>query len=451
MRNLASKYICTKYSQRTNSIIRNIGGLFVLKGLGVGVRLMLVPMTLNYLDPIKFGLWMALSSIVEMMILLEFGLGNGLRNKLTESLTKKEYKSAQVDISTTYAVSTLIVLPVLLVGLVANEFIDWAVVLNAQSDMSAELNELVSWMLLFYGIKLVSGIILSVTKANHVPVYGAGIELAADILSLIAIYGLIQFTESSLLYLGLVKFSLIAILPLVSSVYLYSTVFKNQCPSIKLVNLKGSSELIKVSWKFFLIQLSSVVIFSTDYILISRLYGPESVTPYAIVLQYFSIVTTIFAIISTPLWSAYTEANVKGESEWILKAIKKMLLLWLCVICITMLMALVADDVIAIWLGQSLPIEGSLILLMALFVIVQAWNRVFNWLLSGVGCLNCTLITMLVGAIINIPISIVFAEIFNLKSTGIILGTIVSLGLFSVFCSIKAKTFLQRKTSKSSN
>jgi O-antigen/teichoic acid export membrane protein len=442
MSNLVSKEEGADAIKRTSRVLKNIGGLFAVKGLGVGLRLALVPMTLNYLEPEKFGIWMTLSSIIEMMILFEFGLGNGLRNKLAKSLANNKVELGRVYVSTTYALSAMILLPLLLVLWFINQFIDWSTVLNASTELSTELNVLVSWMLLFYGLKLFIGLFFSVAKANHLPILGGVLELIEDITSLIIIYFLIEYTNNSLLYLGVSKFFIISIIPLVGSIVFYKTVFKKQCPSFRYIELSKYKDILGLSWKFFVIQISSIIIFATDNIIISRLFGPENVTPYAIVFQYFNLITIFFAIVSAPLWSAYTEAYETGDIKWIVATLKKMLQLWLIIIFCALGMILLAEDVIFFWLGRELDFGNYLIVLMGLYVVLQAWNRIFNWLLSGINCLKCTFYTMIIGAIINIPISILFASEFNMGSSGVILGTIVSLGIFAVLCPFTARMYL---------
>jgi len=427
---------------RTNRILKNIKGLFIIKGASIGLRLLLVPMTLNYLEPEKFGIWMTLSSIIEMMILFELGMGNGLRNKLANSLANNQIELSREYISTTYALSAIILVPLLTLLLLMNQFVNWSVILNASTVLASEINELVSWMLLFYGIKLFTGLILSIVKANHLPVLGGLIELITDLLSLMVIYFLIEFTDNSLLYLGVSKFLIISMVPLVGSMFFYKIYFKNQAPSFKYVKFNKSKDILKLSWKFFIIQISSIIIFATDNVIISRLFGPESVTPYAIVFQYFNLITVFFAIVSTPLWSAYTEAYAKGDIKWITATLKKMLKLWLVTILCVMGMILIAEDVIHFWLGRELKLGNYLIVLMGLYVILQAWNRIFNWLLSGINCLKCTFYTMIIGAVVNIPVSILLASKLNMGSSGVILGTIISLGIFAIICPFTTKMYL---------
>jgi len=433
-------------AKRTNKALKNIGGLFVMKGVGIGARLMLVPMTLNYLEAEKFGIWLTLSSIIEMLILFEFGLGNGLRNKLSESLANKKIELARTYISTTYALSAMILVPLFIILLIINQFINWPAVLNASVSLGAELNELVSWMLLFYGFKLFFGLILSITKANHLPVLGGILELIADLVALLTIYLLIEYTDRSLLYLGGMKFLIISIVPMIGNIVFYKTVFKKQIPAFRYVEFKKFREVLKLSWRFFVIHVSSLIIFSTDNIIISRLFGPENVTPYAIIFQYFNLVTVFFAIVSTPLWSAYTDAYVKGDYLWIIKVIKKMLLLWLCISGLVLFMINIASDVVEFWLGRVLDVDSSLIILMGVYVLVQAWNRIFSWVLNGIGEVNVTMYSMVLGALINVPMSIYLADKLELGSSGVILGTILSLMIFLLFGTKKTINLINTKS-----
>ncbi|MCK7523619.1 MAG: hypothetical protein MZV64_41275 [Ignavibacteriales bacterium] len=64
----------------------------------------IVPVTLNYLGKTEYGIWLTLASILSWLINLDFGLGNGLRNKLAEALALNDIKLARIYVSTAYAV-----------------------------------------------------------------------------------------------------------------------------------------------------------------------------------------------------------------------------------------------------------------------------------------------------------------------------------------------------------
>ena len=93
--------------------------------------------------------------------------------------------------------------------------------------------------------------------------------------------------------------------------------YKYLCPSLKLVDKRMIVSLFNMGMKFFLLQISAVVLFMTTNILISRYYSPEMVTPYQIAYRYFSVIQMLFFIICVPFWSATTDAYNKRDFEWI--------------------------------------------------------------------------------------------------------------------------------------
>ena len=54
--------------ERSVTVKKNIAALALLKGISVVITFLLVPMTLHYLQPVQYGIWLTLSSIVAWMI-----------------------------------------------------------------------------------------------------------------------------------------------------------------------------------------------------------------------------------------------------------------------------------------------------------------------------------------------------------------------------------------------
>ena len=77
--------------------------------------------------------------------------------------------------------------------------------------------------------------------------------------------------------------------------------------------------------RFFIMQLSSIIIFTTDNLLITQLFGPAEVTVYDVVYKLFSLISIGHNIILLPLWSGFTDAYVKSDIKWIRKTLKKLI------------------------------------------------------------------------------------------------------------------------------
>src|SRR6476620_1989048 len=121
--------LITRGHDRSVNIKKNIIGLFVIRGCSIAISFILVPLTIRYVNPTQYGIWLTLSSIVGWFSFFDIGFGNGLRNKFTEAIAKKEYDTARIYVSTTYAVITALALFCILIFVFVNPFISWTKIL----------------------------------------------------------------------------------------------------------------------------------------------------------------------------------------------------------------------------------------------------------------------------------------------------------------------------------
>ena len=79
---------------------KNAIASLLIKGGSVLVGFMLVPITLNYLDQTRYGLWVTITSFLTWFTFFEIGLGSGLKNKLAEAVAKENYELGRTFVST---------------------------------------------------------------------------------------------------------------------------------------------------------------------------------------------------------------------------------------------------------------------------------------------------------------------------------------------------------------
>ena len=82
--------------------MRNIIISFIAKGVSVVCSLLIVPITINYVNPTRYGIWLTISSIIGWVLFFDFGMGHGLRNKFAEAKAKGDMELAIKFVSTTY-------------------------------------------------------------------------------------------------------------------------------------------------------------------------------------------------------------------------------------------------------------------------------------------------------------------------------------------------------------
>src|SRR5690606_23076674 len=121
--------------ERSIKAKKNILISIFTKGLGIAISLLLVPLTINYVNPSRYGIWLTLSSIVVWFSFFDIGLSQGLRNKFAEAKARGDNESAQIYVSTTYAILAIIFAVVWLLYLIGSQFLDWSSILNVSAEM----------------------------------------------------------------------------------------------------------------------------------------------------------------------------------------------------------------------------------------------------------------------------------------------------------------------------
>ncbi len=426
MNNILQNYFI-KGNKRSIKIKKNIIASFGLKGFSILVSFLLVPLTLNYLNPTKYGIWLTLSSIIGWFGFFDIGLGNGLRNKLAEAFALKDYKLAKTYVSTTYAILSLIIGGVFILFLIINPFLNWSKLLNTTPEMANELSWIALIVFTFFALRFILKLIGVILTADQLPAYNSTFGPIGNLIALIVIFIITKFSQGNLLYISVIYSAAPVIILIIASFYFFRGKYKYIKPSIKSINFKYFKPLAELGVKFFILQIACLVIFSTDNMIITQILGPAEVTPYNIAFKYFGIPIMIFSIIMMPFWSAFTESFTNNDMNWIRNSIKKLMRIWLLILLGVIILLVISKHFYLMWVGDKVHIPFLLSAFMGLYAIIFTWNNIFAFFINGVGKIKLQMYYGIIAMIINIPISIFFAKNLNMGNAGVILGTCFSL------------------------
>ena len=425
MLNLLSFFNIYKGHKRSVLIKKNITLSFVIKGLSIIVGFLMVPMALNYLNSAKYGIWLTISSILVWFTFFEIGLGSGLRNKLAEALAKKKYQEAKIYVSTTYAVLSIIMLFITIVFNSINQILDWTAILNVDSSMAEELQTLAFIVFNLFFLQFVTKLISIVLYADQRPALANSIVPIGNFLSLISLYIITKTTDGSLVYLSII-FSVTPILVmLLFSIILYLGKYSNIAPSIKYVRFSYAGNLFNLGIKFFMIQVSGLILYQTTNIIISHFFGPAEVTPYMISYKLFATINMIFTIILTPFWSAFTEAWQKKEILWIKRSLRKLLKIWSIIGLLEIIILLFSPYIYKIWIGDSVKIPFSLSFLQAVYFVTFSFGGIFTMFINGVGKIKLQLYSAGISALMFFPLAYIFVKVFGMGVEGLATARII--------------------------
>jgi O-antigen/teichoic acid export membrane protein len=413
-------------SERTKNISKQTLISFGFKGASILISLITVPITINYLDKANYGIWLTLTSFIGWFTFFDMGFGHGLRNKFTEAKTKGNDEMVRTYVSTAYFSLAGIAAFLIILFLIFNSFIDWSYVFNTDESLKQDLSKLMIIVFSFFSIRIVANLITTLYLADQKPSFTNIVGFSTQFVSLLVIIILTKTTSSSLFLFG----SIVSIVPILILIIVnfigFNKNFAKYVPSLKYWKFGQVKEILGLGSKFFVIQIAAIILFTTDNMIISQLFGPEEVTPYSIAFKYFSIITMVFAIIVAPYWSAITQAYASNDFSWIKTSMKNLLKISMALSLVVLVMLLFSEKMYYIWVGNMVQIPFLVSIFMATYVIMGLFGKPFNHFVNGTGKIKVQLIFAIFGAIINIPLSVFFARNLGMGISGVILGTISS-------------------------
>lgn len=415
------KSFFTKGHHRTLIAKKNIAASFFIKGGTILIMLMIVPMTINYVNPTQYGIWLTLTSIIAWFSFFDIGFGNGLKNKLAIAIAKGEDKLARSYVSTAYLIMTFISLILITIFLILNYFLDWSKILNAPPTLARELS-IVSLIVFFiFSVQFVLQLLNIVCAANQNTALSALISFLGNLLGFIFIVILIKTTKGSLLYLCIsIGLSPLLVL-LIFTIILYNTSYKKFAPALKLANFSYAKDIMQLGFQFFLIQLGLIFLYNIDNIIISHVIGPSAVTTYNVAYKYFAVITMLSGIIMTPFWPAFTDANVKKDYIWIKGTVKNLEKLCLLIFLLSIFLLIISNVFYKIWIGDKVIIPFSLSAVLAFYTVLNTYRTIFCYYLNGVGKIRVQLYLIAISGLLNIPLGILMGKWLGI--TGVILAT----------------------------
>ncbi|AWG25364.1 lipopolysaccharide biosynthesis protein [Flavobacterium kingsejongi] len=416
---------------RTKNVKFQIILSFCIKIVSVVANLLLVPLLIDIFDSNQYGIWLTISSIVSWFALFDIGLGNGLRNKLTEAISSGDEKLAKELVSTTYIACICVFSFVIILFLCVNYFLDWRSIINNYSLSRDYLYLFTNVVFVMFLLRFIFQLIGVIYISYQKPSYNNLLFTVGTVLSIFFLIVLKDFVSGSLLICSLILVGIPLLVLVIWNFVAFQNTFKNIKPSFlsfKSVLLKS---LFGLGGKFFIIQISAIVIFSTGNLLVSQLFSSSDVVSYNSAFMLFQLPVIAYSIVMTPIWSAVTEAMIKNDIVWLKKCLKNLNKLSVLFVFGIVIMLFITSFIYEIWLGNRVHIPFNLSVCMALYAIINVILSPYTSYINGIGKINLTLYIVTFTTIVFFPLAIFLSKYFN-SPVGIILATCIvnSIGLY---------------------
>lgn len=421
-------------TKRNDIFKKSVSRSLIAKVASIILSLINLRVTLSYLDVESYGIWITIFSITSWIVYFDLGLGNGLRNKLTEAVHQNDGLKAKRIITTSYVTLSIIGVFLFVLISLAISFFNIENFLNLNNVSNLKIVILI--VVLFTVINFILSLYKQLNNALYKTEYNEISILVFQSLCLVTVIILDWCFSPSLLLLA-IGFGFSQTFVSLIFTYIFFSRNRDFIPNLKEYSNKINKDILSQGSMFFLIQISMMIIFTTDNVIITKYLGPESVTTYSITFNLYQKALIVSSIALTPIWALYKNAILDNDINWIINTIKKSNFIFFLFSLLIIIGSFFTKDIIKLWLGRDLSYPDYLIQFCAIFIMIRVFSDIYMYYLNAAGVIKLQMYLYVFGAIMNIPLSIWLIKNTTLGSSGVILATIITMLPFVILMPVK--------------
>ncbi len=400
----------------------------VAKSISVVSAIITVPLTLHYLGAERYGLWMAISSVIALAGFTDFGLGNGLINAVARAHGENDQEMAACSVSSAFYLLLSIAVGMAFIFFCAYPWIPWAKVFNVRSagavaDAGPSMVVFVVCFLIGLPLSVVSRI-----QAGYQEGYFNSLwQAVGNVLALLCLLVAVG-CEMTLPWLVGLMAGVPLVVTLANGIYLFGWRRPWLRPSYRRVTYADSYCSLRMGALFFVLQVAAVFTYASDSVIIAQLFGSATVPEYVVPMRLFSFVSMMLSMMLSPLWPAYGESASRGDVAWIRKTLIRSMWLAFWVTGVpSLLLAIFGLPIINLWVGPEVKISSLLLVCMGGATIMSGVGESVAMFLNGTNTIRFQAVTAAITCLVAVMLKIFLGRWLGVP--GVVLGTVLAYGL----------------------
>lgn len=433
----------------TSNVVMNIIYSFIVKGLSMFIALFTIPAYMRYFNNVEvLGIWFTILSVLAWMLNFDMGIGNGLRNKLVESLVKKDYEKVKKYISSSYLFLIAVSIIITCILVFISPFISWNKIFNISGKVlnSDLMNTTMIILLLSIVLQFILRLITSILYALQKSFIPGLLNFFTNASMLIfVLFCNVTNHNNDIIKLAIAYMIAVNLPLLITTFVVFTTSLKNAVPSFKYFHKNYAMATLKIGGIFLWLQLMAMVLNNTDSYLITLFVGNEAVVEYQIYFRIFTLMGTIIVLVTTPIWSAVTKAQLENQYIWMKKLYQKISLLGGLAVIGEFALIVPLQFVFDIWLqDKAIQVNYGYAIIFAISGSLWIWSSVITSFANGLCELRIQTILLTGGALLNIPLAYFFAQVTD-SYIAIVVANIVSIMPYCIVQTIWFNKYLKMK------
>lgn len=412
-------------STKRSTLLKGLASGASAQFVSVAVGLISVPIGLGYLGPLKYGIWMVISSIVAYLGLSQLGTGTASSALIAKHV---ERQKQGVIFRRTFWLLCFFALALLMLSGVATMFSSsWVNIFGDIPDaVKSDAIFAAVVMTAFYLLRLptvaFTSAFIGLQEVHWERLY---VVVFPIILSFFALL-LTIYLDGDLVMLACLTGGGQLLAGLFAGVH-FSILHKDMMFGAEryATDVAVTKDLLASGSRFFIIGIAAMVVGQTDYLVISYFLGSESVTAYAITYKLFVVAFSICLLANSVLMPMFGNAFGRNDWEWMANIYRNALSVMVILGGLVWVGGLVfAQPIIFLWTGLSGYGGGLVVFALGGYgYVLSAVNLQANML----SAMNTTRILLWLGiaeAVVNFVLSVIFIRWWGIG--GVALGTFVS-------------------------
>lgn len=366
-----------------NRLIKGMGANLLGQFIHLASRVLLVPLFLKVWGIEIYGEWLALTSFVAYLSLMDLGGQIYIVNRLTQAFALRDIKLFRQILHTGLAVFLMIPL----IGLAVFITVILLVTPETFLNLSQTSHQTVVWILVILGIQFVvslpQGILLGVYRA--VGTLPRGVMLG----------NLIQFLQFGFVAIGLwlgigtVGIAVLQVLPFPIVTILATVELNRRFPEFSFWSLTESrmplaKSFIKPSLHFFVIQIGQALSVQGMILIVSMLLGAAQVVLFSTLRTMVHVLKQMLGLIIHTAWPEITRLDTHGNRDRLFFLFRVIFRSTLVLTGLSMIFFhFLGQAVYDFWMGGQVEYSRELMDLLLIYIFLQVfWTACGNILMA---------------------------------------------------------------------
>ncbi len=404
--------------ERQRRILLSAAASAVAKAIAVVTALISVPLTLHYLGPERYGMWMIISSFAVIFSFADLGVGNGILNQVAAFYGRDDRQAIRNIISSGFALLSAIAVVIIALFAVIYPHVPWTAIFNITTPQArADAGPALGAFILCFTLAMPLGVVRNVQIGLQQGFAASIWQCVGSLMGLAGVLFAIHI-QASLYWLVLAFMGAPLLAAALNTLVFFSVIRRDLSPRLERISYQPLKAISQTGAMFFFLQAVAAVAFASDALVIAQVLGASYVTEYAVPEKLFSLISTISWIFLAQLWPAYGEAIARNDQEWVKRTLRNSIVLASgFAFAASILMIALSPFVLGIWVQHAVSPPLMLLIGLGLWKVVEGAGGAMSMFFNGANILKIQTYLAILNGVVSIILKLLFANWFGVSGT----------------------------------